>query len=199
MGRYNLVENRNSQRHIIDCHKTFSMVFIPATICTVLSITVAQHWHIHQLDMKNAFLHGQLQETVYMHQPLGFRDCTHLDIVYHLQKSLYGLKQAPRECYQWFTEYITRIGFLHSKTDSSLFIFHKGVETVYLLLYVDDIIFIASSLVLLQNTISMLSNKFSMTDLRHFSYFLGISGVWDKSGLFLSQRKYHSNFYSVLI
>ncbi|GJY71727.1 ribonuclease H-like domain-containing protein [Tanacetum coccineum] len=72
------------------------LVVKPATIHTILSLKVIRDWPIHQLDVKNAFLHGQLSETVYMHQPPGFVDFAHPDYVYHLQRSLYGLKQTPR-------------------------------------------------------------------------------------------------------
>jgi len=67
-------------------------------------------------------LHGKLNETVYMHQPIGFRDLTHLDYVCLLKKSLYGLKQAPRAWIQRFADFVSTIGFTHSISDHSLFI-----------------------------------------------------------------------------
>ncbi|GKA17015.1 ribonuclease H-like domain-containing protein [Tanacetum coccineum] len=120
------------------------------------SLAVSRDWPIHQLDVKNAFLHGQLSETVYMHQPPGFVDTTHPDYVCHLQRSLYGLKQAPRAWFQRFTSFITRVGFQHNKTDASLFVFHRGSDIAYLLLYVDDIVLTASSTALLQRIITVL-------------------------------------------
>ncbi|XP_071686274.1 uncharacterized mitochondrial protein AtMg00810-like [Rutidosis leptorrhynchoides] len=94
-----LVANGRSQQVGIDCDETFSPVVKPALIRTVLSLAVSRHWHIHQLDVKNAFLHGQLSETVYMHQPPGFRDPRYPDHVCLLQKSLYGLKQGSATAY----------------------------------------------------------------------------------------------------
>ncbi|GKF52809.1 ribonuclease H-like domain-containing protein, partial [Tanacetum coccineum] len=88
--------NGRSQQQGIDCDETFRPVVKPATIQTVLSLAVSRQWLIHQLDVKNAFLHGHLKETVYMHQPPGFTDSAHSDYVCLLQKSLYGLKHAPR-------------------------------------------------------------------------------------------------------
>nr|GEY67289.1 copia protein [Tanacetum cinerariifolium]GEY68239.1 copia protein [Tanacetum cinerariifolium] len=143
----------------------------------MLSLDVSRQWHIHQLDVKNVFLHGHLTETVYMHQPPSFTDSTHLDYVCLLQKSLYGLKQAPHAWFQCFASYAIRVGFQHSKTDSSLFIYHRGVDTAYLLLYVDDIILTASFSGLLQCIISLLKGEFAMTDLGPLNYFLGISAT----------------------
>ncbi|GKA12809.1 ribonuclease H-like domain-containing protein [Tanacetum coccineum] len=100
-----------------------------------------------------------------MHQPSGFVDSNHPEYVFHLQRSLYRLKQAPRASYQRFASFATRISFQHSKTDTSLFIFHHGSDIAYLLLYVDDIILTASSTVLLQRIIDMLHSEFAMTDL----------------------------------
>ncbi|GJZ35014.1 ribonuclease H-like domain-containing protein [Tanacetum coccineum] len=100
---------------------------------------------VHQLDVKNAFLHGSLSETIYMHQPPGFRDPQHPD---------------------------------------------HGSDTAYLLLYVDDIVLIASSRALLQRIIASLHAKFSMTDLGQLNYFLGVSVTRNTSGIFLSQQKY---------
>ncbi|GJY42369.1 ribonuclease H-like domain-containing protein [Tanacetum coccineum] len=113
--------------------------FNPATIRTVLNLVVSHVWPIHQLDVKNAFLHGYLSETVYMHQPPGFVDPAHPNYVCHLQKSLYGLKQASRAWFQRFSSYAIRVGFIHNKNDSSLFVYQQGTKTTYLLLYVDAI------------------------------------------------------------
>nr|GEW85106.1 hypothetical protein [Tanacetum cinerariifolium] len=113
----------------IDCDETFSPVVKPATIRTVLSLTVSCDWPIHQLDVKNAFLYDYLSEIVYMHQPPGFVDPNKPGYVCHLHRSLYGLKQAPR----------------------------YGIA--YFLLYVDDIILIASSLALLQRIIASLHKE----------------------------------------
>ncbi|GJS94229.1 ribonuclease H-like domain-containing protein [Tanacetum coccineum] len=97
LNRYKarLVANGRSQQQGIDCDETFSPVVKPATIRTVLSLAVSRQWPIHQLDVKNAFLHDHLTKTVYMHQPPGFTNSAHSDYVCLLQKSLYGLKQAP--------------------------------------------------------------------------------------------------------
>ncbi|GKD89388.1 ribonuclease H-like domain-containing protein [Tanacetum coccineum] len=151
LSRYKarLVANGRSQIEGIDCDETFSPVVKLATIHTVLSLALSHDWAIHQLDVKNAFLHGSLSETVYMHQPPGFTNPAHPDYVCLLQRSLYGLKQAPRAWFQHFTSYATRVRFYHSKSDSSLFIFHRGSETAYLLIYVDDIILTVSSSALL--------------------------------------------------
>ncbi|GJU53818.1 ribonuclease H-like domain-containing protein [Tanacetum coccineum] len=145
---------------------------------------------VHQLDVKNAFLHRSLSETVYMHQPPGFRDPRHPDHVCLLQRSLYGLKQAPRAWFQRFAAYAARVGFLHSRCDSSLFIYRQGSDTAYLLLYVDDIVLTASSTALLQRIIASLHAEFSMTDLGPLNYFVGVSVTRNTSGIFLSQQKY---------
>ncbi|GJZ33935.1 ribonuclease H-like domain-containing protein [Tanacetum coccineum] len=100
LSRYKarLVANGRSQQQGIDCDETFSPVVKPVIIRTVLSLAVSRQWPTHQLNVKNAFLHGHLTETVYMYQPPGFTDSAHSDYVCLLQKSLYGLKQAPRAC-----------------------------------------------------------------------------------------------------
>ena len=104
----------------------FSPVAKPATIRVVLSIAASHAWPIHQLDVKNAFLHGHLDETVYCQQPPNFVDPTAPDHVCFLQKSLYGLKQVPRAWYQRFATYLRQLGFVASATDTSLFVLQEG-------------------------------------------------------------------------
>jgi hypothetical protein len=110
------------------------------TIRTVLSIAASRQWPIHQLDVKNAFLHGHLEETVYCEQPPDFVDPAHPDYVCLLQKSLYGLKQAPRAWNKRFATYLRSLGFVASAMDTSLFVYRNGDDIAYLLLYVDDIV-----------------------------------------------------------
>ena len=179
-----------SQQYGIDYDETFSPVVKPATIRVVLSIAASRAWPIHQLDVKNAFLHGHLDETVYCQQPPGFVDPTAPDHVCFLQKSLYGLKQAPRAWYQHFATYIRGLGFAASATDTSLFVYKEGAATAYLLLYVDDIILTASSTDLLRRLTGLLHSEFAMTDLGDLHHFLGISVTRSSDGLFLSQRQY---------
>ena len=156
----------------------------------VLSLAISSDWPIHELDVKNAFLHGTLNETVYCQQPPGFVDPAWPNYVCKLNKALYGLKQAPRAWYSRFQAFITSIGFRASHCDNSLFIYTNGADVAYLLLYVDDIILTASSQHLLQHIIGSLQQEFAMTDLGKLHYFLGVSAQRSSTGLFLSQAKY---------
>ncbi|KAJ9540986.1 LOW QUALITY PROTEIN: hypothetical protein OSB04_027492 [Centaurea solstitialis] len=185
-----LVAQGFSQQPGLDFDDTFSPVVKPATIRTVLSISISRNWPIHQLDVKNAFLHGDLTETVYMRQPPGYVNNSFPDHVCRLRKALYGLKQAPRAWYHRFAVYLYSLGFLSSKTDTSLFTYHRGSDTIYLLLYVDDIILTASSPTLISMVISKLSSEFPMSDLGPLSFFLGIAASRSRSGLFLSQSAF---------
>jgi hypothetical protein len=111
-------------------------------------------------------------------------------LVCRLHKSLYGLKQAPRAWYSRFATFLTTLWFLEAKSDTSLFIFSRGSDTVYLLLYVDDIILIASSMELLCRTISAFQQEFAMKDLGPLHHFLGITVERCPADLFLHQRTY---------
>ncbi|WVZ63807.1 hypothetical protein U9M48_013412, partial [Paspalum notatum var. saurae] len=179
-----------TQRLGIDYAETFSPVVKPATVRTVLSLALSRQWPIHQLDVKNAFLHGTLTQTVYCVQPSGFEDPAHPVYVYRLNKSLYGLKQAPRAWYCRFAAYLISLGFVETKSDTSLFVFRRGSDIVYLLVYVDDIVLTASSPALLCSTIAALQREFFMSDLGPLDHFLGMHVQPCDGGLFLSQKQY---------
>ena len=176
-----------SQQPSVDYDETFSPVIKPATIRIVLSLAVSKNWPIHQLDVKNAFPHGYLDEVVYSQQPSGFIDPQHPTHVCRLLKSLYGLKQAPRAWFQRFSTFARSIGFVESKSDASLFIYRQGFDIAYLLLYVNDIILTASTATIISKLTTTFSHEFSMKDLGPLHHFLGIFVTHTSSGIHLSQ------------
>jgi hypothetical protein len=94
-----------------------------AAVCTVMSLAPSRDWSVHQLDVKNAFLHGMLTETVYRTQSTGFFDPAQPDLVCCLNKSMYSLKQTLRMWYNRFASYLLSLGFVEAKSNTSLFIF----------------------------------------------------------------------------
>ena len=162
----------------------------PATIRTILTIITSKNWPAHQLDVSNAFLHGNIQERIYCQQPPGFADPARPNDVCLLSRLLYGLRQAPRAWFQRFVEHALSIGFRQTCTDSSLFVYKRGNAMAYLLLYVDDMILSASSQELLQHIVSNLQSAFAVKDMGPVSYFLGIDVQRNREGFLLSQSSY---------
>jgi histone deacetylase 1/2 len=124
--------------------------------------------------VKNAFLHGVLEEEVYMKQPPGFESSANPNYVCMLDKALYGLKQAPRACYSRLSNKLQQLGFSPSKADTSLFLFNKSGVIVYMLIYVDDIIVTSSSDQAITALLRNLNSEFALKDLGDLHYFLGI-------------------------
>ncbi|KAL5721714.1 hypothetical protein ACHQM5_005324 [Ranunculus cassubicifolius] len=125
-----------------------------------------------------------------MKQPPGYVDNHHPEYVCRLHRSLYGLKQAPRAWYHRLSSFLLQIGFSHSKADASLFIMIKSGFTIFLLVYVDDIILTGSNVQCIQSLITKLNSAFALTDLGPLHYFLGIETHRSPNGMFLSQKKY---------
>jgi hypothetical protein len=140
--------------------------------------------------VKIAFLHGTLTETVYCQQSSSFEDPTHPNFVCRLNKSLYGLKQAPCAWYSQFATYLLSLGFVEAKSDTSLFVYQRGSNIAFLLLYVDDIVLTASSVGLLRRIILALQREFAMKDLGELHHFLSMHVQRCSDGLLLSQRQY---------
>jgi hypothetical protein len=145
---------------------------------------------LRQLDVKNAFLHGVLEEEVYLRQPPGFEDKRRPQYVCKLDKALYGLKQAPRAWYARLSPQLVHLGFVASKSDTSLFIYHKSHVTIFMLIYVDDIIVASSSKAATDALLKDLSKEFALKDLGALHYFLGIEVQKKDDGLVLNQTKY---------
>jgi transposase InsO family protein len=185
-----LVAKGFDQRSGIDYTETFSPVIKPATVRVVLAIAVHFNWSIRQLDISNAFLHGKLQEEVYMLQPQGF---VHPDFPNHvckLHKAIYGLKQAPRAWFNRLSDSLLEFGFTQSRVDTSLFLFHQGAVHLFILIYVDDILITGTHNTVIQSLLAKLRSDFALKDLGELSYFLGIQVQRTATSLHLRQSKY---------
>jgi len=155
----------------------------------LLALAAAQNWSLHQLDVHNAFLHGDLHEEIYISPPPSLRRQGE-NLVCRLHKSLYGLKQASR---QWFAKFSTAIqaaGFVQSKADYSLFTRRKGKSFTTLLIYVDDILITGNDVNAISTLKQFLHSRFRIKDLGNLKYFLGIEVSRSKKGISISQRKY---------
>jgi len=158
------------------------------TVRTMIAVATSRSWTISQMDVKNAFLHGDLHEEVYMHPPLGVDAPP--SYVCHLRRALYGLKQAPRAWFERFVSVITAAGFSPSPHDPALFTHISSRGRTLLLLYVDDMLITGDDAEHVSLIKRHLSQQFQMTDLGPLSYFLGIEVLHSQQGYYISQSKY---------
>ncbi|KAH9291933.1 hypothetical protein KI387_042879, partial [Taxus chinensis] len=188
-----LVAKGFSQQEGIDYEETFAPTAKMVTFRLLLAFAAQFGWKIYQMDVKSAFLNGDLEEEVYMTQPEGFQACGREHLVCRLIKSLYGLKQAPRAWYIKIDTHLRDSGFKRSHSDPNLYVKSTNDDIVILIVYVDDLAITGSGDAAIHKVKSDLCTAFDMTDLGLLHYCLGVE-FWQQDHLiFISQVKYATN------
>ncbi|RVW51035.1 Retrovirus-related Pol polyprotein from transposon TNT 1-94 [Vitis vinifera] len=182
----------NKWKEGIDYTEIFSPVVKMSIIRLVLGMVAAENLHLEQLDVKTTFLHGDLEEDLYMNQPEGFIVQGQENLVCKLRKSLYDLKQAPRQWYKKFDNFMHRIGFKRCEADHCCYVKSFDNSYIILLLYVDDMLIVGSDIEKINNLKKQLSKQFAMKDLGVAKQILGMRIIRDKANgtLKLLQSEY---------
>jgi hypothetical protein len=175
-----LVVKGFKQQEGVDYTEVFAPVSKFSTVRALLAKAAAEDLELHQIDIKTAFLHGELEETIYMEQPTGYEEGLP-GVACKLNKSLYGLKQAPRAWYTRLNKELETFGFVPSPADPSLFTLDNKTSTVYLLIYVDDIIIAGKDKGTVNYIKEELLTRFEGRDLGEVTSFLGINITRDRS------------------
>lgn len=186
-----LVAKGFTQTYGVDYNETFAPVAKLNTIRVLLSVATNLDWPLQQLDIKNAFLNGHLDEEVFMRIPPGFEERYGKENVCHLKKSLYGLKQSPRAWFERFNRVVKQYGYKQAQSDHTLFFKHSQEGKVSILIvYVDDMILTGDDYGEQEKLKSLLAKEFEVKHLGPMKYFLGMEVARTKQGITVSQRKY---------
>ncbi|GJZ65682.1 retrovirus-related pol polyprotein from transposon TNT 1-94 [Tanacetum coccineum] len=174
----------------------FEESFTPVARIEAIRIFVANAAHknmmIYQMDVKTAFLNGELKEEVYVSQPEGFVDQDNPSHVYKLKKALYGLKQAPRAWYDMLPSFLISQQFSKGAVDPTLFTRHAGNDVLLVQIYVDDVIFASTNTAMCDEFANQMTTKFKMSMMGQMSFFLGLQISQSPRGIFINQSKYAS-------
>jgi hypothetical protein len=189
-----LVAGGHKQVYGEDYDLTYAPVSRVTTLRVMLAVAAYREWKVHQIDIKTAFLHGDIDTDVYMEQPVGFSDDPNM--VCKLDKCLYGLKQAPRAWYMKLTKYLSEeLGFSVSEMDSSLWIKHDNDDKVYLAMVVDDICATGPNEQLVMKTLKQILNRFPGTHSGEMQWYIGMKVTWlpGEKSVILSQAAHIDN------
>ena len=180
------------QKYGIDYIEIFSPVVRMEVLRLLLTIAAALDWEIHQMDVKTAFLHGELEEDVYVYQPEGYVVKGKENLVWKLHKSLYGLKQAPRVWHFTLAKFLVASGFKQLKKDRCVFVKLSDGDVCYVSAYVDDLLIIGNNMSVVNEFKRQISAQFTMKDLGEVKYILGWHIHRDRANrtIFINQEKY---------
>lgn len=185
-----LVAKGYAQCYGIDYNEVFAPVARLDTIRTIIAIASHSGWEIFQLDVKSSFLHGELEEEVYVNQPEGFIKRGEEEKVYKLRKTLYELKHAPRAWYSRIEAYFLQQEFEICPSEQTLFTKTRGGNILIVSLYVDDVIFTGNSKAMCDEFKKSMMMEFEMSDLGKMRHFLGVEVKQGQDGIFICQRRY---------
>jgi hypothetical protein len=164
-----------SQQYGVDYREVFAPVARWNTIRTILAITAIRGWCVYQFDVKSAFLHGELSETVFVEQPQGYLKKGNESKVYKLKKALYGLKQEPRAWYSRTDTYFSKEGFTKCPSEHTLYVKTGDKGTLLIVsLYVDDLIFTGNNEDMFLDFKEHMKKEFDMSDMGKMRHFLGV-------------------------
>jgi hypothetical protein len=185
-----LVVKGYAQHQGIDYDEVFAPVARMETIRLVLAVAAQKGWQVHHMDVKTAFLNGDLQEEVYVEQPFGFIRLNQEHKVLRLSKALYGLHEAPRAWNQKLHSKLCVLGFVRSESDHAIYCRGSRSERLVVGVYVDDLVITGSSFSSIKKFKLQMAEMFKMSDLGLLTYYLGIEVKQSDQGITLCQGNY---------
>lgn len=187
-----LVAKGYSQKEGIDYSETFAPVVKYVTIRCLLAISAVMDYEIQQMDVKAAFLNGDLEEEIYMQQPEGYVLMDDQQKVWRLRKALYGLKQAPRSWYNKLDQCLDELGLCRAQADQSVYVKRCNGDVLIIAIYVDDMLLAGNNIEMINDVKKKLSDRFDMKDLGDVHWILGMEVVRDRrqKSISLNQCKY---------
>ncbi|KAD1378135.1 hypothetical protein E3N88_42917 [Mikania micrantha] len=185
-----LVAKGYVQKHGVDYGEVFAPVARIESVRLILAVAAQSGWWVHHMDVKSAFLHGELKELVYVTQPEGFVKKGAEQKVYKLTKALYGLKQAPRAWNTKLDGVLKGLGFEKCKHEPAVYRKGKQDDTLIIGVYVDDLLITGGCTEKIKEIKKSMEERFEMTDLGLLSYYLGIQVTQSSQGIKLQQTSY---------